>query len=358
MVIKMDSSIVQIGNISVGDSYPTAFMAELSTYYNQDMDKAIYLIDKAIDAGSDILKTEILHDSNIVLEKANLEHRYEHAGGFTTENYRKLIERKTVPLEQYKKIINYVKQEKRVPFVASCYDFEGIDFLVENGADAIKLWKNNYNNFPLIKYAAKTGLPIIFDIADIYLDELIKIVRIAQNNGAGGVIVNHHPGKTPTPPEEHNLRLIQTYKNLLNVPVGLSCHYPGDEMLYVAVGLGANIIEKGVYDNPDENDQGIMITASFDELTGVIKKTKSCWEALGDPYPMVKEPRDNYTLLYGLTARQKITKGETLTLENVKFAFPALGISCEFWELVNGKMVNKNIEAKNEISWRDIDFKE
>ncbi len=352
----MKQNVVYIGNIPVGDGYPTVFMAELSTYYNQDIDKAIGLIDKAIDAGCEIIKTEILHDSDVILKKANLQHTFNYVDGKKTENYRKLIEQKTVSIENYKKIINYVTKVKKVPFVASCYDFEGVDFLVQNGGHAIKLWKNNYNNIPLIKYAAKSGLPIIFDISNIYLDELAKIVRIAQINQVKGIIVNHHPGKTPTPAEDHNMSVVRKYKETLDIPVGLSCHYIGNEMMYVGVGLGVNIIEKGVYDNPKEDDQGVMITADINDLENIIYKVKNCWKALGNEYLSITEPRDTKTLNYGLSSKCLIRKGEKLSKKNVKFSFPAIGIEVEHWDLVKGKIVKNEIAPKSEIRWQDVTF--
>lgn len=350
----MKTMTAYIGDVPVGDLFPTVFMAETGTFYNQDIDKAIFLIDQAADAGADIIKTEILHDPDIVLESAGLMHTYTHARGETKENYRKLIERKTVSLDNYQKIIRYVKQVRKIPFVASCYDFEGVDFMAVNKGDAIKLWKNNFTNPALIRYAAKTGLTLIFDAADVYLDEVAKCVRLALKNNAGGVIVNHHPGRNPAPPEIHNLKLIKRYKEVIKVPVGLSCHYRGEEILYAAVGAGVNLIEKGVYDNPDEDDQNVVSAASATGLESMIRKVRNCWLALGRPDPTVSEPRDTYTLQYGLTSKIQIAQGECFSLGNVKFAFPAVGIPVEHWDLIDGKKATRAIDAKCPICWGDV----
>ena len=51
------------------------------------------------------------------------------------------------------------------------------------------------------------------------LQTLAYAVRMAQREGTGGVIVNHHPAANPAVPEVHNLRVIQVYKNVFKVPV-------------------------------------------------------------------------------------------------------------------------------------------
>lgn len=345
---------VQIGNVCIGDDFPAVFAAELGTFYNKNIDLAIEFVDKSIAAGADIIKTEILHDADVCLKKAGSETTYNYQGGKQSENYRRLIERKTLPLEDYKKIIDYVKS-KNIPIIASIYDFEGADFFVGEGGDAIKLWRNNLDNYSLIKYCALKNLPIIFDAANVYLDEIAYAVRIARQNGAGGAIVNYHPGHNPTPAEHHNLRLMQTYKDFFKTPVGLSCHYRGDEILYAAVGAGCNLIEKGVFSNPDEMEQNVITAASFDELKNIIDKIKKCSAALGSSMPIVEEPRNN-SISYGLSAKKDIAAGEKLSFENIKFAFPALGIHAKHWEIVADAKAKINIRKGDEVNWGDLEL--
>jgi sialic acid synthase SpsE len=207
----------------------------------------------------------------------------------------------------------------------------------------------------LIKHAAKTGLPIIFDFVDNTVEEMDKAIKTAINNGASGVIINYHPGKNPAKPEEHNLRLIKTYKKYFGVPIGISCHYKGDEILYASVGMGVNIIEKGVFDNPDKNEQNVISAAALDDLKNMINKVNNCSKALGNSKINIKdsELRDQ-TLQYGLVAKTDINEGESLTQNNVRFAFPCVGISVEDWESIEGRPAKRNIKEDNEITLEDI----
>ena len=346
---------VNIGGGMVGDGYPTVLVAEIGTFFNQDLELATAYLRAAVDAGAPIFKTEILHDPDICLRDTGLLHEYRHATGSRVEDYRKLIERKVVPLDGYRKLFALCAQFK-VPFIATTYDLEGVDFLVEVGGAGIKIARDNINNVPLIRHAAKTGLPIIIDAGVTYFDEVARAVRLAKEEGAGGVIVNHHPGANPAPPEVHHMRIMQTYKEALRVPVGLSCHYRGDEILYLAVGMGANLLEKGVVDDPDRVDQDLVSAARLTELKEIIRKVNNCWQAIGTAPARHKEPRD-LSVRKGLVAKRPIAEGEAFGLDNVRFSWPPLGISVEHWDSVAGNRAAHSIKAHEVIRWDDVRFK-
>jgi sialic acid synthase SpsE len=346
-------STVQLGSVPVGDSHPVVLVAEIGTFFNQDLGLARQYLAQIAAAGVPVFKTEILHDADVCLRSSGLNATFTHASGKQVEDYRALIERKVVPLAGYARIFAECR-ELRIPFIASVYDFEGIDFLVREGAAGIKIARHNITHLPLIRHAARTRLPVIFDAGVVYLDEIAAAVRAAQNEGAP-VIVNHHPGANPTPPERHNLRVIQTWKETFDVPVGLSCHYRGEELLYAAVGVGVNLIEKGVVDDNTRVEQDVVSAINLADLKAFHQRLLNCSAALGARLPVIAEPRDLSTRK-GLSARRAIKAGEALTLESVAFAWPPLGVRVECWDEVKGRVVAKDISAGEPIHWADIDF--
>lgn len=251
---------VHIGKVPVGDEHPVVLVAEVGTYFNQDIGLARDYLQKVAAAGAPVFKTEILHNPDVCLRASGLNITFNHATGKQVESYRALIERKTVLLSDYAKLFAECRALD-IPFVASVYDFEGVDFFVREGGAALKIARHNMAHLPLIEYCAKQGLPVIFDAGLVYMDELARAVRIAQAEGAP-VIIHHHPGPNPTPAEKQNLRVIQTWKQTFDVPVGISCHYRGDEILYAAVGLGVNVIEKGVVDDNTRVEQDVVSAIS------------------------------------------------------------------------------------------------
>jgi len=345
---------VSIGPVEVGDGYPTVFVAEVGTFFNKDIDLAETYLREAALAGAPVFKTEILHDPDVCLKDSGLLIEYEHASGTHVEDYRELIERKCLSFVEYERLFDVCKS-LGIPFIATVYDMEGIDFLVETGGAAIKIARDNINNIALIRHSARTGLPVIFDAGIVYFDEIARAVRLAQQNGSGGVIVNHHPGANPAPPEAHNMRILPTYKKSLGVPVGLACHYRGDEILYLAIGMGANLLEKGVVDDPDRIEQDLVSALPLSDLPEVLRKVKSCSEAMGKAQVQPKEPRD-LSVRKGLVAKQSIAKGETFSPDNLRFAWPPVGVSVEYWDLVVGSSATRILKSGEAIRWNDVHF--
>jgi len=354
MVYSSPINPVSIGDIRVGDGFPTVFMAEIGTFFNQDIELAIEYIDRAIEAGAPVVKTEILHNANVCLKNSGLIHQYTHGTGTSEEDYYSLIERKVVSFEKYEKIFAHCRK-RNTPYVASVYDLEGIDFFVRVGGAALKIARNNINNIPLIRHAAKTDLPVFFDAGEVYIDELANAVRIAQQEGTGGVIINHHPARNPAAAEIHNLRLIRKYKNFFNLPVGLACHYRGDEILYAAVGQGANILEKGIDADPDRAEQDVISAAPLNKLEVIIQKVNNCWKALGDGIWDQPKKRD-LSVRACLVAKESIPAGNRFTVDNVRFSWPPVGISVEYWELVEGKIATHDIQKGAVLKWGDIEL--
>jgi len=337
---------VYLGNVPVGDEFPPVFVAEVGSFFNKDIDLAQDYLQRTVEAGAPVFKTEILHDPDTVLARVDLDCHYNHAHGQKVENYRSLIERKVVPLGDYQRLLT-MANDLNVPVIATVFEECGIDFLKDMGGAGIKVSRNNLHHVPLLRKAAKSGLPVILDTGEVYLSEISKAIELLLDNGAS-VILNHHPGSNPAPASEHNLRMIQTYKSMFPIPVGLACHYRGDEMLYAAVSLGANILEKGVVDDPDREEADLVSAMPFSQLSTVLKKIRHCWESLGDGLLSVPEDR-NLSIRTGMYARKDFTVGEKISLSNVGFAWPPEGASPEIWDDIQGWEVTKDVSSGEPI---------
>ena len=348
------SDVVNLGNVPVGDGHPTVFVAEIGSFFKQDLDRAMDFLRRIVEAGAPVFKTEILHDPDIVLNGTGLNCNFHHAGGTHSQDYRALIEERVMPLKDYEKLFSAC-EKFNVPAIASVFDFKGVDFLKEVGGAGVKLSRNYINHEPLLRYAAESGMPVILDMGHIYLSEMMAAVELVRSIGAP-LIINHHPGANPSTALQHNLRMIETYKQVADVPVGLSCHYRGDLMLYLATALGANLLEKGVVDDPEAAESDIVSAASFQELKDMIGKVRESWEAIGDGRDRTKGERDLSTRS-GMVAASDMQVGSELALSDVKFAWPPKGIAPDLWPLVAGSNLQFPAVAGEPITWRHFGLK-
>ncbi|WP_367606893.1 N-acetylneuraminate synthase family protein [Legionella sp. W05-934-2] len=355
---------MKLGPYQVGTEHPPIFLAEIGSYFNGDYELARNMMETILKAQEMVphqpvvLKTEILNDPEICLP-CDLEETYTcKSGEIRKENYRELIERKCMPLSEYEKLFTMLNQAK-MPFIVSVYDFTAVDFATKHGACALKIASANIVHIPLIRYAASKKLPLVIDTGRSTIAEVFNAVNTARDAGCQDIMIQHSPDGHPASAEAHNLRLLQTYSQCFNLPVGLSCHHTGCEMLYISIALGASILEKGVHVRPDELDQDISHTMGIDDLPQVLQAVYDSWVALG------KSERNLRTPIKGVigssqrqcvVAKKSLNAGDTISLDNVRFAFPCKGIPVQQWDLVLGMKVKAKIDADQPVKWEHVEL--
>jgi len=354
---------IKLGPYVLSRDTPPVFLAEIGGFFGQDIDLASAMIAEIIAIARKVphqpvvLKTEILHDAEICLPGDTLETYASKDGRVQQENYRTLIERKVVSLAQYAKLFA-VCREAGMPFLVSVYDFAGADFAIEAGTCALKIASSNIVHLPLIRHCAGRGVPLVLDTGRASLAEVQIAVDTARAAGCEDIIVEHSPDGHPALPKAHNLRILQTYLQAFGLPVGISDHHVGLEMLYMSIALGATVIEKGVHVAPDDLDIDISHTMDMRDLPHVLRSLHDCWLALGNP------SRDKSIPIEGvigtsqrqcLVAKSDLSPGARISMETVRFAFPRRGIAVEHWDIVAGWRVMNPIKAGQPIQWRDVE---
>jgi sialic acid synthase SpsE len=330
------------------------FLPDIGTFFNQDIKQAKSIIDQLAASGIKTIKGEVLHDVNICLP-SNTQDCYlgVNSQQLIKENYRALIERKVVSLDDYRIIFNYAQQQG-LKVIVSVYDKKGADFALEIGCIAIKVATSNITHQPLIEHIAKLGLPMLIDTGGSTLEEIFRAVNWAKDAGNNDLLIEHSPAAPPASIEQHNLNFMVTLANASNLAVGLSDHHYGDEMLYAATALGAKVLEKGVCaDNiGDEQDSGHAMKIS--DVINANQKILNISKALGNGQRNLSRDRVKKTARMGLVAQTDLSQGTILDESNFTYAFPAFGIGTEFSQEVSGLKMNKNIKAGTPITWSDI----
>lgn len=343
--------ILAFGDLVIGDGIPCAFVAECGSFFNKDMGLATEYMRMSNEAGVDAFKTEILHSSDVVMDIPGFDFVYKTSDGTVSENYRSFIERKTLPLVQYSKLFQYAA-DTSLRMIATVFDRVGVDFLVEHEAAGIKISRNNLKHKSLIKYASRSGLPIIFDLGDVPLWSAMRAKEWVDEEG-GRCMFNHHPGLNPAPYDTHNLACVKRYKKVFETPIGLSCHFRGDELLYTAIGAGANLIEKGVDVNPNRKEADLVSSLAFDELSSVVAKVKGCASSIGSATVPVYEYRHS-SQMTGIIAARDINVNENVTEDMIKFAWPPMGIESEYVDLVLGVRLKRPVKKGDAITFEDL----
>lgn len=333
------------------------FLPDIGTFFNQNIDEAKTIISQLHDAGIKVFKGEVLHNANICLANDTVDTYYgPKSQKLISENYRALIERKTVSLSDYEEIFKF-GMSLGMECIVSVYDYKGADFAKEIGCKAIKIATSNVTHQALITYVAKLELPMIIDTGGSTLEEITRAVNWAMDAGNHDILIEHSPPAPPAPVEQHNLYFMQTLNQATGLPVGLSDHHSSEEMLYAAVALGAKVVEKGVCRNDigDEQDAGHAIKVQ--DIKTTAEKIQNISLALGSKHRYLPRERIKKTARMGMIAKSDIKTGETFNESNIHFAFPVLGLGAEYFDQVNNKIASQAITAGNPICWQHINPK-
>lgn len=340
----------------VGDGHDAVFMAEVNSAFDTDLEEGQRMIKAASEAGSDFLKAEIIRSTDIVLnDGSEFTYKYGFDGKTKSEKWYDIVERKVNSLEFYREMFEY-SRSLGLEFVVSVYDIESIAFLAEMEAAAIKIPSSNINHQPIIEAASKTGIPIIMDTGRIYMYEIARAINWVEKYGSSDVIINHHPGSGPAPADVHNLKIMDKYKRIFGVPVGLSCHYVGNEILYTAVGVGANVLEKPISFNPAKDDLDTVFAVDIRELKDVVRKVKNSSRAIGNdelrPYSVDRHIDQRM----GVVASHDLSNEDIISTDNFTFAWPCKGVSVEEWSRIEGLSIGKAFKKGDPLLWNDIEF--
>jgi len=341
---------VVVRDRKIGDAYLPYFVAELGVCHEGDVELAKKIAVAAKEAGADCIKTETFQKENIVFDRS-MTSSYSSQGEHFTESLWEHMKKCQLSFSEHAEI-KKLSDELGLPFMSTAHDFEAVDFLVDIGAEAIKISSADIIHYPLIRYAAKTGLVLFIDTGGAQEHEILRCQKEAVEAGVKGVIYNHHPGGHPAPADKYDLRVIQRMKNLVEVPIGTADHYEGYEMVYAAVAVGANVIEKPVSMDRFKKAQEFSWSVSIGDLPEVVSKMNCVYKSLGVfRRENIKESVNRVCVV----AKRDLKVGDEVCLENVIFGRPNnQGISVRDWDLVEGKRLSVARKKGQFIRWEDV----
>lgn len=332
---------------------PPLLLPDVGTFFNRDIDRGAALIAQVTAAGIECVKGEVLHDADICLATDTQEIYLGPDARPVKENYRQLIERKTLPLTDYERLFRPAL-DAGLGLCLSIYDDGGTDFACDIDACALKIASTNIVHAPLIRHAAKTGLPLLLDTGKSDLAEVMRAVEWARDAGAEHLILEYSPPAPPAPVSDHNLRVLEKLAGLFDGPLGLSDHHAGAEMLYAATALGCRVLEKGVCPDDQAGDQDVFHALPVSELSRVLQSCRAIHAALGDAEAAYRPPAERPAARMGLLAAHDLAPGDRLDAASVRFAFPTLGIAVEDWDAVNGRTINQTVSAGTPLAWDHV----
>lgn len=222
----------------IGNGHPSYIIAEIGINHNGSLDIAKQLIDKAVECGCDAVKFQ-KRTPEICTPKDQWEIERETPWGrMTYIEYRHKVE---FGEEEYGAIDAYCR-EKRIDWFASCWDEPSVDFIEQFNPRLYKAASASLTDIDLLKKKVATGKPLIISTG---MSTINEIETAMEELDTTNVLVAHSTSSYPCPPEELNLRMIQTLQEKYpNNPIGYSGHEVGLATTLAAVAIGATFVER------------------------------------------------------------------------------------------------------------------
>jgi N-acetylneuraminate synthase len=229
---------VRVGNKMIGDDHSCFIVAEIGINHNGDIDIARKLISVAMAAGCDAVKFQ-KRTVEVVYSPEELARPRESPFGDTNGDLKYALE---FGLEQYEQIDQFCRQ-LRIPWFASCWDFQSVDFIDQFDVPCYKIASACLTDDNLLRYTRAKGRPIILSTGMSTLEEIDHALDVL---GEVDLILLHTCSSYPASYSELSLRVIPLLRQRYGVPVGYSGHETGLPSTVAAVALGACLVERHI----------------------------------------------------------------------------------------------------------------
>ena len=230
----------RIGDRLIGPGQPVYVIGEIGINHNGDLRTALALIEAARAAGMDAVKFQ-KRTPEVCTPRDQWEiERDTPWGRMTYLEYRHRVE---FSAEDYRQIDEYC-HEIGIDWFASPWDVESVDFLGGYNQPAYKVASACLTDDVLLRAMRATDKTVILSTGMSTPDQIRHAVEVL---GSRNIILCHATSTYPAPPEQLNLRMIETLAaEYPNVPVGYSGHEVGLQTTLCAVALGAVLVERHI----------------------------------------------------------------------------------------------------------------
>lgn len=344
---------IHIAGRRIGDDEPPYVIAELSANHNGDIATARRIIEEAKKAGADAVKVQTYRPDTITLQ-SNAEDFQIHEGLWAGRTLYELYEEAHMPWEWHEVLFRHAR-EVGITIFSSPFDTTAVDLLEELGAPAYKIASFEAIDLPLIRYAARTGKPMIISTGMADAQEIAEAVQAARDGGCRELALLHCVSGYPAPAADYNLRTLTDMRQRFGVVTGLSDHTLDNTTAIASVALGAAIIEKHFTLDRSAGGPDSSFSLEPPQLRELCTGARTAWEALGRvDYGLKSSETGNVKFRRSLYFVEKVRAGEPIPRSAVRSVRPGFGLPPKMLDEVIGKVARRDIEPFTPVRAEDI----
>lgn len=340
---------MKIGDKTIGPDEPVFIIAEISGNHNQSYDKAVQIIDAAIEAGVDAIKLQTYTADTLTIN-SDKEHFQIKEGPWAGKNLYELYQSAYTPWEWQPKLKEYA-ESKGVMVFSTPFDETAVDFLEKMNVPAYKIASFEMNDLQLLRKVGQTKKPVIISRGMASPEEIELALQTLREAGSTDIAVLHCVSAYPADISQMNLRTIPDIAEKFGVISGLSDHSLGTVAAVTAVALGAAIIEKHVTFSRDEGGPDADFSLEPSELKEMVQSVRAASKALGAPnYEIDADEAKSKVFRRSLFVVEDVKMGESFNTDNVRSIRPGFGLAPKHLDEIIGKKASCDIERGTPLS--------
>jgi N-acetylneuraminate synthase/pseudaminic acid synthase len=321
-------------------------IAEMSANHCRDFELAKKIISAAKDAGADAVKIQTYTADTITIDSKRDEFLIKGDGNLWKDRYLyELYQKASTPWEWQPRLKEYA-DSIGIPFFSTPFDNTAVDFLEKMNVPMYKIASFEAYDYPLIRYAAKCGKPMIISTGISTLEEMQGAIDACKSVGNNDITLLKCTSSYPAKLSDMNLITIKDMVERFSpqgVKIGLSDHSMQIEPVVTAVALGARVIEKHFTLDRALGGEDAGFSLNAEELAAMVKAVRNTETALGKvDYSINQENRKMGRSLYAV---KDIKKGEKFTTDNIRSIRPGAGLHPSMLDKIIGLSAAVNIDA-------------
>ena len=346
---------IRIGNREVGRGQEPFIIAEVGLNHNGELEKAYAMIHEAKLAGADAVKFQTFRAAEFISDP-DLTFTYKSQGKPVTESMLAMFQRYEFSTDKWKKIKDRCESEGII-FFSTPQNPGDLDVLMEVGVPAVKIGSDDFNNLPLLRRYAQTGLPVLVSCGMSDMAEVHQSLEALGTFEGYPTVLFLCTSQYPTPPADVNLLKLKSLAGAFpGLVLGFSDHTQGPMASSLAVAMGATIFEKHFTLDHDLPGPDHWFSEDPKGLREWVAAIRQAHTMLGSPLVRPTGPEMAMRTLArrSIVALKPIPEGGVLSEDNLGLRRPGDGLPARFWELLIGRKSLKAIAVGDQIRLGDF----
>ena len=318
------------------------FIIEEGQANSGDFDKAISMIDAAVETGADAIEFQLAKVKDFSTKR---------------DPYYEIYAKNEFSDDQVRELVKYTKSTG-LEFIAVPLSHNLVEILSDAGCSAFNINASDLTNPDVIDAVSESNLPFFLSLPLASENEIDWAVNRITKRGCSkfGLLLGQHTmasGVYGVSIEHTNLGYVETLKSKYNVPVGFIDHTPLIWMPSAAISAGADIISKHLAISRDEKGPDWHICLEPDEMKKAVLWARKMRESIKTNYKKLApgENLDKSKMRRSIVASRDLMKGKKIERKDILFKRPGDGIDPINYEKIIGKKLSKNLKKDEKIKF-------